>query len=341
MIEIEAAIIRKLTLHRVTIEDDKSVIGDNLVDYETDEDEKILKKIFLRPFASHSQTFEFTHDVSLNYNVLFNSAKNIFEGEDFVEHSANIAQHLISSSKHPNIKDGDVFVVKFDDIQFNSQHYEGVGIYKFEDKESFVETTVKSKKVDFSVKKGIGNKRPDKACLILFTEEPYTILVIDSNSSDTEYWQNDFINFKSKNDHINNTNNFLTLTKDYITNKITEDFEVSKADQIDFLNRSVDYFKKHDTFEKEEFEVEVFADKGVIESFRKFDHTYRNENDLELVDSFEISAQAVKKQARIFKRVLKLDKNFHIYIHGNKDMIEQGVDENGRKYYKIYYEQEN
>ena len=120
-----------------------------------------------------------------------------------------------------------------------------------------------------------------------------------------------------------------------------EDFDVSKADKIDFLNRSVDYFKKNETFDKHEFEEEVFGDSNVIESFRKFDQTYRQENEVELADSFEISAQAVKKQARVFKNVLKLDKNFHIYIHGNREMIEQGVDENGRKYYKIYYEEEN
>lgn len=41
-----------------------------------------------------------------------------------------------------------------------------------------------------------------------------------------------------------------------------------------------------------------------------------------------------------FKGVLKLAKNFHIYIHGDRNKIEQGVDEKGRKYYKIYYEQE-
>jgi len=62
---------------------------------------------------------------------------------------------------------------------------------------------------------------------------------------------------------------------------------------------------------------------------------------MELPDSFEISAKAVKNQSRIFKNVLKLDKNFDIYIRGNRDLIEQGVDENGRKYYKIYYNEEN
>ena len=53
-----------------------------------------------------------------------------------------------------------------------------------------------------------------------------------------------------------------------------------------------------------------------------------------------ISAPAVKKQAKIFKSVLKLDKNFHIYIHGNREMIEQGVEKDGRKFYKIYFEKE-
>jgi hypothetical protein len=48
----------------------------------------------------------------------------------------------------------------------------------------------------------------------------------------------------------------------------------------------------------------------------------------------------VKKQARVFKSVLKLDKNFHIYIHGNRELIEQGVEKDGRKFYKIYFEKE-
>jgi len=115
---------------------------------------------------------------------------------------------------------------------------------------------------------------------------------------------------------------------------------MSKAHKIDLLNRSVDYFKKHDQFDKEEFEQDVLFHPNVIESFQKFDRNYRRENELELADNFDISAQAVKQQAKAFKSVLKLDKNFHIYIHGNRELIEQGIDENGRKYYKIYYERE-
>lgn len=340
MIQIEEAIIRKLILHRTASEESKTIISKNLFDYSNEEEASLLKKVFLKPFISHSQTFEFVHEIDLDYNVLFNLSRSIYENDNFIEQSGNIAQHLLSSSKHHNIKDGDLFVVKFDEIKLNNKYHEGLGIYKFEDKDSFIETSIINKKIHFSFKKGIGNKKPDKACLILFTEEPYTILIIDSGNNETDYWQNDFINHKSKNDNVNSTNNFLTLTKNFITNQIPTDFEVTKADQIDFLNRSVDYFKKNETFDKQEFEEQVFGDSNVIESFRKFDQTYRQENEVELSDNFEISVQAVKKQARVFKSVLKLDKNFHIYIHGNREMIEQGIDENGRKYYKIYYEEE-
>ena len=56
-------------------------------------------------------------------------------------------------------------------------------------------------------------------------------------------------------------------------------------------------------------------------------------------DEFGISDSAVKKQARSYKSVIKLDRNFHIYVHGNRNLLEQGEDEKG-KFYKVYYEEE-
>jgi hypothetical protein len=118
------------------------------------------------------------------------------------------------------------------------------------------------------------------------------------------------------------------------------EFELTRAEQIDLLNRSVDYFKTNEEFNKAEFEEIVFQDKEVIDAFRNYDSNYREQNELQMDDNFGISPYAVKKQARVFKSVLKLDKNFHIYIHGDKNLIERGVDNDGRKFYKIYYEEE-
>lgn len=340
MIQIEEAIIRKLCIHRVANDLNSSVISNNIHDTSNLDQENVFKRVLLKPFTSYFQTFEFGHDVSLDYNILFNVSKAIYQGDEFKEQSKIIAKHLIKCSSHHNIKEGDLLVAKFDEIKFNNIYYEGVGIYKFEDKDNFIETSIKNQEIALSLKKGIGNKKPEKACLILFTNEPYTILIIDTTSIDTEYWQTEFIGHKLKNDNINSTTNFLTLTKNFVTKQLDEDFHVSKADKIDLLNRSVDYFKTHETFDKKEFEAEVFRDPGLIDSFNNFDNTYRQANEIDITDSFDISPQAVKKQARVFKSVLKLDKNIHIYIHGNRDKIEQGVDQDGRKYYKIYYDQE-
>ena len=59
-----------------------------------------------------------------------------------------------------------------------------------------------------------------------------------------------------------------------------------------------------------------------------------------IAEEFPINQAAVKKNQRYFKSVIKLDKNFHIYIHGDRELIEQGIDKDGRKFYKIYYEEE-
>jgi hypothetical protein len=341
MIGIDDVVLSEMVLHRVGAGENSSIISDQTTASSDPEEDAVFKRIFLKPFVSHVSTFEFSHSVDINYNVLFKLSKAIYDEEDFIENSKHIAQHLDSVSKHPNIKDGDVFIVKFEDVQLSNKHYRALGIFKYEDKESYIETSAVNKDMSLEFRKGIGTKKPDKGCLVIFSDEPYTILIIDSNSNETDYWQNAFIGHKPKNDAINNTNDFLSLAKNFITEQIPQDFNVSKTDQIDYLNRSVEYFKNHEKFDKGEFETEVFHHAEVIDSFNNYNNAFRANNDLELNDQFEISQHAVKKQARAFKSILKLDKNFHIYIHGNKDLIEQGVEQDGRKYYKIYYNQES
>ncbi len=341
MITIENAFISQIAHHRVSSEPSKTVLSDAAFEFANTEEEELFIQLFLKPFTQHAKTYEFTHEVSLEYNVLHGLTRRVQSGEDFISTSHDIAQHLLAVSTHPNIKDGDLFVVRFEGIMLGNRMLEGLGIYKFEEMESFFETAVVDNNMVRSFKKGLGKKKPEKGCLVLFTDESYTLLIIDNNKAgETDYWVNDFIRQKPRKDHINNTHDFLNITRDYITSQIQEDFEISKADQIDLLNKSVDYFKNHETFDKNEFEEQVFASPNVIQSFRQFNEHYSEENELELPDSFEISGHAVKKQARVFKSVLKLDKNFHIYIHGNRELIEQGIEPNGRKFYKIYYDEE-
>ena len=77
---------------------------------------------------------------------------------------------------------------------------------------------------------------------------------------------------------------------------------------------------------------------GMIGAFNDYKKSYQAEKEIQIVDDFDISPSAVKKQARTFKSILKLDKNFHIYIHGNRNLIEKGFDQaTGLQYYKVFF----
>jgi len=342
MIEIKETTIDKLIFHKISSNDNLSVVNDKLYEYEKEEEEAVLRDIFLKPFLSQSSTYEFKHDIGLDLNPLFQLSKDIYNGENLVDKSKDIFTHLKTVSKHPNIKDGDLFVVKYEDVLFNNGYYEAVGIYKIENRENFIEIEKDSHgKNVLKFKQGIGNRKLDKACLILFTDKPYTILIIDNANKDTEYWIEDFINAKLKNDFVNNTSQFLQLTRHFVTDRLPQtNPNISKADQIDLLNKSVKFFKEKDNFDLKEFTNEVMEDPDVIKSFKKYKTTFEQDFDMDIADNFTISESAVKKQARTLKSVIKLDKNFHIYIHGNRNLIEQGEDKKG-KFYKVYYQEEN
>ena len=341
MFELDEVTIDKVFFHALISEASSFKLDNELFVFDNYEDVEILKRIFLKPFLSATSTYEFTHTVGIELNPLFNLSRAIYDDGDFLEKSKNIFSFLKSVSKHPNIKDGDVFVIKYNDVKLKNKFYEGVGVYKIENKESFVETNSTKKGESICIKSGISGKKLDKACLILFTEEPYTILIIDNGNVETDYWKNDFLNVVYKNDSVNSTNQFLDIAKTFVTDHLETEYEITKTDKIDYLNKTVDYFKKNDSFNENTFLKEVFDDSSVIASFQTFKREFTNERFIELDSAFDISDAAVKKQARVFKSILKLDKNFHVYIHGDKSLIEKGYDERvGKSYYKIYFDEE-
>lgn len=346
MIDFTSVRLEQIAIHQVgnKLRDEDLKISSSNVDIEDTETISYLLKYFLSSF-NNNEIYNFTHSSDLILNEIYTFAGNIFANPDSLyEKSVGIAKHLYEKSTHPKVNAGELCVCYFKKCFLDETSTDAIGLFKSEGKDVFLKFD--STKNSFKVKheSGIDIKKLDKGCLIFNIEKSkgFKVCVIDSNkSNDTQYWKNDFLNIKAASDEYHFTHNFLSITKNFVTKQISDEFEVSKADKIDLLNRSVDYFKTHENFDKLEFENEVFQDSGIINSFRNFDNNYRQENEIELTDSFEISPKAVKKQARVFKSVLKLDKNFHIYIHGNKDLIEQGVDKDGRKYYKIYYEEES
>jgi hypothetical protein len=309
-----------------------------------DETSTYLLHYLISSFSSN-EIYNFSHASELGLNEVYQFAKRLFAApETLYQASIDIAKHLYEQTTHPKILAGDLCVCYFKNASINGEGADAIGFFKSELKDVYLKFDALSDVIKVKHENGININRLDKGCLIFNLEEEkgYKVCVIDSNrANDAQYWKNDFLNIKPAADAYHQTKDFLSLTKDYVTKQLSDEFQISKTDQIDLLNRSVNYFKTHENFDKKEFEKEIFNEPAVIESFRKFDTNYQETNAVEMPDSFEISAQAVKKQAKVFKSVLKLDKNFHIYIHGDRDLIEQGAEADGRKYYKIYFKEEN
>jgi len=338
--------LQNLITHHVgnKSQDERVKLSTELTQISEETRDHLLHYFFLHFKPEEFQQFD--HTVELGMNEVFTTVKDMFnEKVDFVEGSQNLAQLLYEYSVHPNIKAGKLNVAHFSEIVLDGELVEVIGIFKSETDAPFLKMEVSPTRFLIHHDSGFEIKGIDKACLIFKTDEDsgYRVLAIDktNRSSDAHYWKDEYLKLTARSDDYHHTKDFLNITKDYVTGKLNEDFEVSKTEKIDLLNRSVEYFKTNEKFDKEDFEEQVFQSPEVIDSFQNFDKGYRAENSLDPVEeSFDISRQAVKKQARIFKSVLKLDKNFHVYIHGDKELIEQGTESDGRKFYKIYYDKE-
>jgi hypothetical protein len=308
-----------------------------------------LAQVLIRYFLSHFKEpvyYNFHHVSSLDLNEVYTIASSLFEStSSFVKKSKDLANILYEYSNHPKIKSGELYIAYFEDCQINNEVTDAIGIFKSENKETFLKVFEEEKSIQVNHEEGININKLDKGCLIfnLDAEEGFMVSIIDNlnKNGEAQYWKDEFLKLEPVSDNYHLTKNYLSLARSYVTERLDDEFEVTKTDQIDYLNRSIDYFKKNEEFNEKEFAQSVFEHQEVIQSFRRFKSDYQHENDIQLAGEFEISTPAVKRQAGVFKSVLKLDRNFHIYIHGNKDLIERGVDDDGRKYYKIYYNEES
>ncbi|MEO5976134.1 MAG: nucleoid-associated protein [Chryseolinea sp.] len=345
MIEISQTSINAITAHGVGNKNNegKLKLSDQPITIEGGLLSSLLTTYFLSGFRSLEQ-FSFRTENENDEHPVMPVIQSIFEDPESIQaNSILLAQRLYEITEHPNIKAGELYIVHFSNVGFEDGLYDAVGIFKSETRDNYIQVDEGKKGYKLSAQQGLNINKLDKGCLILndLGAEGYRMLLVDNaNRSDASFWKHDFLGASPLKDAFHHTQNFMTLTRQYVDDQLDEEFSVSKADKIDLLNKSKDFFNTRDQFNQKEFESEVLADKSVIESFRKYEKTFMT--DADIAKNFEISANAVKKQARVFKSVLKLDKNFHIYIHGNRELIEKGYDDLTRRhYYKFYFDQES
>ena len=303
----------------------------------------VLSSYFINAFTSEKY-YQLYHESDLVLNEVYTYVSKIFdEPEHLYEQSVNLAKHLYEQSTHPKIKGGEFYTVYFKDCILDGETLDAVGLFKSENKDTFLKVLHENGSFNLESDKGINIKKLDKGCLIFNKdrENGYVVAVVDNTNKGVEaqYWIDDFLHVRQRKDEYTNTQNFMALAKNFVTKELPKEFEVSKADQIDLLNKSLHFFKEKEIFNINDFAHEVIAQPEVIERFHQYKQEYEDQSDIVIDNQFEISESACKKQQRSYKRVINLDKKIQIVIAGNRQNVEQGEDDRG-KFYKVYYKDE-
>lgn len=324
--------------------DDNFFYAQELVDIADDSLNAHLLDYFTAPFRDIEEYFEFYHESDLRLNTVMHFAEKIFSNSDTaLENSIPIAKHLFEISDSPNIKSGELHIAYIKGVYINGSEVSAIGIYKTEHRDIFFNVEKQFSGYNIDLQEGIHIDKMDKGCIIYNTPDGMLLSAIDKTNkrNEAQYWKDKFLKIQATADEYHHTADYLSATKNFIVKQIPEEYEVTKAQQADYLNKSIQYFKNNTEFNEQAFASEVFEDKDLINSFTGYKKSYEEQYETELNSDFEISGYAVKKSARVFKSVIKLDKNFHVYVHGDRELIEKGYDEVvGKHYYKIYFDNE-
>ncbi|RZJ91881.1 MAG: nucleoid-associated protein [Chryseobacterium sp.] len=349
MISFFEASMKQLSVHHTgnklleeyyKLSDAPLVIEDELMN-------NLLMQFFLKPFEKSNEVFRFFHpNNNLSLNDVYSFVTDMFnEPDGHHEGSELLAKHLYDVANHPKIKSGELYVAYFEKVQIEGEQLDAIGIFKSETKETYLDVYPKNDGFGMSYKQdAISLNKLDKGCLIFNTEkdEGYKVVVFDQEkTAQAVYWKDEFLKLIVLNDNYTKTANLMGVFKNFVTEKLDDEYEMSKSDKIDLLNRSVKYFKEKESFDQNEFANEVIGNADAIETFSDYKSNYEEEYEVKIGENFEISDPAVKSKVRSFKNEIKLDKNFKVSITGSKDLIVRGYDEEkSMNFYKLYFREE-
>jgi hypothetical protein len=306
--------------------------------------EKILSMV--------SETFKlpnywsFTHaDNDFVLNPMYNYSTNLFQSsESFLTTSIKMAKLLYEKTNHPSIEGSDFFVIEIEDLILDDEIVNAILLIKMYTKSSVFDVTYSKEDGNvLNVHDGYFLDKPQKMALIINTVEDqgYKVLQYESSyNGPSQYWSSEFLNIKPYQGKYKFTQDVIKLTASFIKKSNTFD-EGDPLVKSEILTKSKKYLEENENFENLAYADQIFQNDEDKQSFLQYRSELSAQMSLEYPDSFEISPIAVKNQARVYKSVIKLDKNFHIYAHGDHSKISKGTEVDGRKYYKLYYENES
>ncbi len=341
--------IGSLILHKVgnKQQGDGYHASKNLIDLDGDL-HILLTDYFLNNFKSED-IYHFIHHAGVTMNDVYQYCKSIFDNKDnFKEVSVLLLQHLYEKSDHPKIKSGELYVALLENVLVEDEIVDAIGIFKSENKETYLTFPTEDEKTKISAKEGVSIRKMDKGAVIFnaYDEDGYRVISTEMSGTDSRFWKGAFLGIDHVPDNTFHTKTYLNICKDFVKKVYSK--EEDKKEQVDFLNKSIEYFENNDTFDLKDFSEKVIVKEEYNDSFNNFKQKYEETKGISTDEDFVISKTALESMRKKFKSLIKLDTKVEIKVtpnpeapEDNEKYMERGYDKDkGMYYYKIFFNKE-
>jgi hypothetical protein len=187
-------------------------------------------------------------------------------------------------------------------------------------------------------------KRPEFGCLLIPDEmDGFKMFLIEPGKSEGSgtAWSKILFPFHQFTDDAFHAKQFFKMCKAFSEDVIVKEQHQPREKQVEFLSDSLQYAHQNRAVDFEGFKAEVLKEPAVIDAFDNFQEKYTEERRWNPPDQFAVTDQVQNQAKKFVKSIIKLDKNFHIYVHGNKERIEKGFDSTRKlNFYTLWFDSE-
>lgn len=300
-----------------------------------------LTKFLFKPFNA-DEKFAFNIESESPLEIM-DLCSGLFEDQsDLLQQSINTVETYLSTAHSDKSKDGEFLIAFFEDCIMGDEVTDVIGLFRIERKETFLKLEPTYDAFTLHKDEGISPTKIGQGALIFNTDQEsgYQVLMIDKVGPKNEefYWVENFLNIAKVVDNYYHTQHLINNIQEFAQSNFEEE---QSSEKITLVNDSIEFMKSNDVFDQQAFTEQVLQEPELIDRFESFQEEKTEENPFMETEQFEISKPAVKSTKRYIRSVIKLDKNFHLYVHGNRENIIRGFDEEKQKhFYTLYYEEE-
>lgn len=293
---------------------------------------KLIEKSFL---MDDLKCFSYVESVELN--PVYQFVSKIFDdNEAFLKQSVNIATFLYDQSLHPNIRNGELYVL-LAQCEYKKQLVEAVAILKSEKKDPFLTTDNDGREISVRTIYGTGLKGLDKGCLVLNMEREngYVVGTIDNinNGGDAQYWTDSFLHVTVRDDDYHQTVKLM----DMCTGFVQQLKEQSEVDSVIAAKKTAELLKTNEMVQVDDLADMLCQNEEQKQAFDTYRQSFEEEHG-SFADEISVVSKAVSRKPVSRMNVLKLGNDFEVKVLNPNAEIESGVDDvSGKRYYTLYY----